>query len=151
MPYYITVPRLRTWSRLQGPHSGEMWTQYVCASGELCWDSLSGCLWPPEGQILPNNENQYVLRHLLYKCVYQIWCVALPIRYVYHVSNCYLNTCTKKYGKLFASRCFWPPQGQKSLGFKTLTISVCVQNLRALYNLWGQESRNMTGLLLAVK
>ena len=46
----------------------------LSAGGERCWDTPSGCLWPPGGPNVPNHdEKQYGSRHLLYKCVYQIW------------------------------------------------------------------------------
>ena len=66
------MPRLRTWRRSLGPHSGETWTQYVVQPTE-CINQLWVFL-PPEGQKLPkHDENQYGSRHSLFECVYQIW------------------------------------------------------------------------------
>ena len=72
------------------------------------------------------------------------WCVALPTRCIYQVSNWYLKACWKKVQKTFRwlgalltppSECFCPPEGQKlpnhdeiSSGQDTHYISVCTKS-----------------------
>ena len=111
------MPRLRTWRRSQGSHSSETWTQYVVQPTQ-CINQLSS--W--DGKTFRKKSRK------LFRGRDLILTKLKP-----HVSLTGSSTNSP-------FRVFLPTRGpkiaqawQKSTGVKTLTIWVCVPNLRPLY------------------
>ena len=95
------------------------------------------------------------------------WCVALPTRCIYQVSNWYLKACWKKVQKTFRwlgalltppSGCFcpqraknWPTMTKISRGQDTHFISVCTKSEASIQFLRPWMQKNDFDLFLAVK